>query len=49
MNAGSKFLVVAAMIMSLLIVYRVAPGAAILVGIGLLVAAYVAVNGDRRR
>ena len=49
MNAGSKFLVLAAMIMSLAIVYRVAPGAAIMVGVGLLVAAYVAVNGDRRR
>ena len=49
MNAGSKFLCVAGIIMSLLIVYRIAPGAAIMVGIGLLVAAYVAVNGDRRR
>jgi hypothetical protein len=49
MNAGSKFLVVAAILTSLPIIYRVAPGAAILVGIGLLVAAYVAVNGDRRR
>jgi len=49
MTAGSKFLVVLAILISLPIVYRVAPGTAILVGIGLLVAAYVAVNSDRRR
>ena len=49
MNAGSKFLVVAAVLFSLPIIYRVAPGAAILMGIGLLAAAYIAVNGDRRR
>ena len=49
MNAGSKFLAAAAVLISLPIIYRVAPSAAILVGIGLLVAAYIAVNGDRRR
>ena len=49
MNAGNKFLALAAVLASLLIVYRIAPGTAILIGIGLLAAAYVAVNGDRRR
>jgi hypothetical protein len=49
MSTGSKFLAVAAVLTSLAIVYRVAPGAVIMVGIGLLVAAYVAVNGDQRR
>ena len=49
MNAGNKFLVLAAVLVSLPIIFRVAPGTAILIGIGLLVAAYVVVNGDRRR
>jgi hypothetical protein len=49
MNAGNKFLVLAAVLVSLPIIFRVAPTTAILLGIGLLVAAYAAVNGDRRR
>ena len=49
MNAESKFLAAAAALFVLLVIYRVAPGTAILIGIGLLAAAYVAVNGDRRR
>ena len=49
MNSDTKFLALAAVLVSLPVVFRVAPSAAIMVGIVLLVAAYVAVNGDRRR
>ena len=49
MNAGNKFLVAAAILISLPIIYKIAPGTTILVGIGLLVAAHIVVNGERRR
>ena len=49
MNAGSKFLAVAAALFVLAVTYRIAPGTAILLGIGLLAVAYVAVDDDRRR
>jgi hypothetical protein len=49
MSPGSKFLVVTAVLISLPLIYRVAPGPAILVGVGLLAAAYFVVHADRRR
>ena len=48
MNASTKFLALLGFVFALLVVYPVAPGTAILLGIALVAAAYVAVRSDRR-
>lgn len=49
MNPGQKFLALAGFLFSLAVVYRVAPGHAILFGLLLLAVAYVVVMRRGRR
>ena len=48
MNAGDKFLATAAVILSLFIIYRVAPGATIVMAVVLLALTYRAYQKTRR-